>query len=85
MRNVTFLLPALKSLNQLPISKLFHIIQVWGPTTIMWISITQWFVPILAILPTHAWPEFDFYLVITSTAMRLTNDGVSTAVRAIVY
>ncbi|EFO82743.1 CRE-SRV-6 protein [Caenorhabditis remanei] len=61
------------------ISGVHYYIKVWGPTTIMWISITQWFVPILAILPTHAWPEFDFYLVITSTAMRLTNDGVSTA------
>ncbi|PIC17999.1 hypothetical protein B9Z55_024046 [Caenorhabditis nigoni] len=55
-------------------------ISVWGPSTIRWITITQWSVPILAVLPTHAWPDFQFFLQITATAMRLNNDALSTAI-----
>ncbi|UMM41331.1 hypothetical protein L5515_017638 [Caenorhabditis briggsae] len=54
-------------------------ISVWGPSIIRWITITQWSVPILAVLPTHAWPDFQFFLQITATAMRLNNDAFSTA------
>ncbi|EGT30060.1 hypothetical protein CAEBREN_21822 [Caenorhabditis brenneri] len=55
-------------------------VSVWAPATIKYITITQWTVPILAVFPTHSWRDFDFYLLITETAMRLNNDPFSTAV-----
>ncbi|CCD65421.1 Serpentine receptor class gamma [Caenorhabditis elegans] len=57
-------------------------ISVWGTKTLQRIAIVQWSIPILGLLPTHAWPNFDFYLLITPTAMRLNNDAVSTALIA---
>ncbi|CAL2049872.1 unnamed protein product [Caenorhabditis brenneri] len=54
-------------------------VSVWTPATIKYITITQWTVPILAVFPTHSWRDFDFYLLITETAMRLNNDPFSTA------
>ncbi|CCD67845.1 Serpentine receptor class gamma [Caenorhabditis elegans] len=57
---------------------------IWTPKLLQRVRIVKWALPLIGILPTHAWPGFTYWFMITSSSIRLTNDSLSTALVAYV-
>ncbi|EFO83007.1 CRE-SRV-5 protein [Caenorhabditis remanei] len=59
-------------------------VSIWTPQLMKNVRIVKWTVPLLGVIPTHAWPGFTYWFIVTSTSIRLTNDSLSTALVAYV-
>ncbi|CAI5455058.1 unnamed protein product [Caenorhabditis angaria] len=59
-------------------------ISLWTPSLMKKIVLIKWILPIFFVLPTHAWPYFEYWFIVTSSSIRLANDEESTALVAYV-
>ncbi|CAB3399898.1 unnamed protein product [Caenorhabditis bovis] len=59
-------------------------LSLFTPKRLMIIRIGQWIIPLFFVLPTHSFPGFEFWFTITTSAIRLHNDDLSTAIIAYV-
>ncbi|CAP32929.2 Protein CBG14377 [Caenorhabditis briggsae] len=59
-------------------------VSIWTPQLMKNVKILKWTLPLIGVLPSHAWPGFSYWFIITTSSIRLTNDSLSTTIVAYV-